>query len=455
MLGGQLNGSVSAQTVTSISVGHVQRFLRLQGDLESLEAPIDHAVATMEERSKRIFKSHSRWHPWKLQISLLPRLPISCPCPHLPTPSLRLISIFIWPIHMALFSLASSSLQCQCRLCPTNWRYLLRILLKPFPPHSLFGITNLQVFVYSQSCKDDRIWNKLAVCQTPLIFGLLADTLCNLGRLVMVCHFWYTRESLDQCHSWIQAAGRFSPRSHITRCLFLPRHQLCKSGRTHARGMEFPSRSHPSSFFRDDDQQIPCSYSLSSMCVCHRLSSLLNWRGSRCTDGYHCHCTGVSTSIAGDMILSLYLWLQTSLQWCRLYAERLWKREYLMSSKMRRFHIFLYDPVAQIRRRDFKSKIVPWVVVCNNRSLPIFASSHVYIIISQTLLIIAATGTFHPFNRGPTTCASVGPLCMILIPQFFSVMQGSVSASRIMFTEVRNWEYLINFYSYSAVSKLM
>jgi len=126
----------------------------------------------------------------------------------------------------------------------------------------------------------------------------------------MVCHFWYTRESLDQCHSWIQAAGRFSPRSHITRCLFLPRHQLCKSGRTHARGMEFPSRSHPSSFSAMMINRYHCSYSLSSMCVCHRLSSLLNWRGSRCTDGYHCHCTGVSTSIAGDMILSLYLWLQ-------------------------------------------------------------------------------------------------------------------------------------------------
>jgi hypothetical protein len=32
-----------------------------------------------------------------------------------------------------------------------------------FLPNSLFGITNLQVFVYSQSYKDDSIWSKLAV----------------------------------------------------------------------------------------------------------------------------------------------------------------------------------------------------------------------------------------------------------------------------------------------------
>ena len=108
-----------------------------------------------------------------------------------------------------------------------------------------------------------------------------------------------------------------------------------------------------------------------------------------------------------------------------------------MFSKIRRFQI-LYDPVAKIRRHDFRSKIVPWIVVRNNRDLPIFATSHACITISQTLLVIAATGTFHPFNRAPATRASVRSFCIILIPQFFYVMQGSVSASRIMFTEVRN-----------------
>jgi hypothetical protein len=91
--------------------------------------------------------------------------------------------------------------------------------------------------------------------------------------------------------------------------------------------MEFPSRSHPSSFFRDDDQQIPCSYSLSSMCVCHRLSSLLHWSWFTLSDGYHCYCTGVSTLIYWRCGLFLYLWPHLSFRWCRLYARRLWKRE--------------------------------------------------------------------------------------------------------------------------------
>jgi hypothetical protein len=67
---------------------------------------------------------------------------------------------------------------------------------------------------------------------------------------------------------------------------------------------------------------------------------------------------------------------------------------------MRRFLTLLYNSVAQIQGRDFKSKIVPWIVVCNNRDLPIFASSHACITISQTLLVVAATGMFHPFYTG-------------------------------------------------------
>jgi hypothetical protein len=60
-----------------------------------------------------------------------------------------------------------------------------------------------------------------------------------------------------------------------------------------------------------------------------------------------------------------------------------------------------------------------------------------HITISQILLVVTATGTFHPFNRAPAACASV-VIWMILIPQFVYVMQGSVLASRIMFTKVHN-----------------
>jgi hypothetical protein len=64
-------------------------------------------------------------------------------------------------------------------------------------------------------------------------------------------------------------------------------------------------------------------------------------------------------------------------------------------------------PVAQIRRHDLKSKIVPWIVVRNNRDLPTFASSYTCFTVSQILLVIAAAGAFH-FNRALATCASLG-----------------------------------------------
>jgi len=130
------------------------------------------------------------------------------------------------------------------------------------------------------------------------------------------------------------------------------------------------------------------------MCVCYCLPSSVNWRGSRCTDGYNYHCPGVSTLNYWCMILFLNFWLHPIFfRWRRLYAERLWKREYSLSTKNTKdFWFFLHDPVAQMRRHDYKSKIVPWIVVRNNCSRVLW---HVYITISQTLLVIAAIGTFY------------------------------------------------------------
>jgi hypothetical protein len=57
--------------------------------------------------------------------------------------------------------------------------------------NSLYGITNLQIYLYFHFYKDDRIWSKLIV-GFGLIIGLQADVLCDLGHLVMVSHISHT-----------------------------------------------------------------------------------------------------------------------------------------------------------------------------------------------------------------------------------------------------------------------
>ena len=92
------------------------------------------------------------------------------------------------PVSMArtaLFSLVSSYPQCQYYF---SGRLVMHIwLMFIVSNNSLYGITNLQIFLYFHFYKNDRIWSKLIV-GISLIICLQADVLCDLGHLVMVSH---------------------------------------------------------------------------------------------------------------------------------------------------------------------------------------------------------------------------------------------------------------------------
>lgn len=85
-------------------------------------------------------------------------------------------------------------------------------IIYPLCIYSLFGITNLQVFVYFQSYKNDRIWSKLAVSQQSL--STQSDPILTIsihtGLLVMASHLVY-RPLRAATDSSINMTGYLTP----------------------------------------------------------------------------------------------------------------------------------------------------------------------------------------------------------------------------------------------------
>jgi len=254
-----------------------------------------------------------------------------------------------------------------------------------FPPHSLFGITNLQVFVYRSLARAIVSGTTLPYVKHPWYLDYSWYTVQSRS-LGYGCHFWYTREVTKiNVIPEFRAAGRFSPRSHITRCLFLPRHQLMQIPVELTRVVGgFPSRSHPSSFFRDDDQQIPAA----TLVVDVRMPPFVQFVKLTWFTLYRWLPLSLYRAWAPQLLAIWFISLpltSTSLQWCRLYAERLWNVSTLCLQKCEDFICLVWSSGSdsEARLQKAKSCLGLWCVtlVFFQYLRPLM----VYIIVSQTL----------------------------------------------------------------------